>query len=167
MGVGLGFDPVGISIHAPREGSDRWAIVYQKRIENFYPRSPRGERRESGDGLVYRVSFLSTLPARGATQQVSFRFVSAVFLSTLPARGATRSSRFDGQCLYYFYPRSPRGERPGIPGHWTQADSISIHAPREGSDALTAKQKAFVQISIHAPREGSDIPAPPPRKLSA
>ena len=34
---------------------------------------------------------------------------------------------------------------------------ISIHAPREGSDAPDfAREDALAQISIHAPREGSD-----------
>ena len=56
----------------------------------------------------------------------------------------------------YFYPRSPRGERPQEQAQAAAGSAISIHAPREGSDELTAKQKAFVQISIHAPREGSD-----------
>ena len=35
--------------------------------------------------------------------------------------------------------------------------TISIHAPREGSDGrFGAGEAAGVQISIHAPREGSD-----------
>ena len=33
---------------------------------------------------------------------------------------------------------------------------ISIHAPREGSDALADYEARMQQISIHAPREGSD-----------
>ena len=33
---------------------------------------------------------------------------------------------------------------------------ISIHAPREGSDRLTAARRRETDISIHAPREGSD-----------
>ena len=36
--------------------------------------------------------------------------------------------------------------------------AISIHAPREGSDATAAENAAkTAQISIHAPREGSDL----------
>ena len=126
----------GISIHAPREGSDLalalcWAAVISflstlpargatqpgiftgGRNGNFYPRSPRGER----PGLrctmpTCPLLFLSTLPARGATLTAPSAVLSmSTFLSTLPARGAT-------QC------RAP-GRR---------ADSISIHAPREGSD---------------------------------
>ena len=34
---------------------------------------------------------------------------------------------------------------------------ISIHAPREGSDALEAVLTGRCPISIHAPREGSDL----------
>ena len=34
-----------ISIHAPREGSDLELEVYVDIISDFYPRSPRGERR--------------------------------------------------------------------------------------------------------------------------
>ena len=55
-----------------------------------------------------------------------------------------------------FNPRSPRGERlflvPGISGSL----AISIHAPREGSDAIACGEPILAQISIHAPREGSD-----------
>ena len=101
----------------------------------FYPRSPRGERlinnktatlelsisihapREGSDVLkillpIADASFLSTLPARGATragQSLGASF--GLFLSTLPARGAT--ARKDSKMLCI---------------------SISIHAPREGSD---------------------------------
>ena len=34
--------------------------------------------------------------------------------------------------------------------------SISIHAPREGGDALLSNLGEVVSISIHAPREGGD-----------
>ena len=35
----------------------------------------------------------------------------------------------------YFYPRSPRGERPGHNDAAGLQFAISIHAPREGSDS--------------------------------
>ena len=57
------------------------------------------------------ATFLSTLPARGATKETDQRQYNQLFLSTLPARGATR-------------PLPP-------PRAWRR---ISIHAPREGSD---------------------------------
>ena len=64
-------------------------------------------------------------------------FLSIVvkFQSTLPARGATTSSVVS-----------------------TQPGTISIHAPREGSDpSLSTSSLASLDISIHAPREGSDL----------
>ena len=57
-----------ISIHAPREGSDR-----------------RGKQCL----LVPQPPFLSTLPARGATTFTACPQAGIAFLSTLPARGAT------------------------------------------------------------------------------
>ena len=80
----------GISIHAPREGSDRQRAKAERQSRNFYPRSPRGERRAG----------------------IRWRGWMKEFLSTLPARGATGHS-FPGKApVFYFYPRSPRGERP-------------------------------------------------------
>ena len=56
-----------------------------------------------------------------------------------------------------FNPRSPRGERHSDVKTLFTCDTISIHAPCEGSDlaACVGKQNHTV-ISIHAPREGSD-----------
>ena len=62
-------------------------------------------------------SFQSTLPARGATQSSEITSAMAKFQSTLPARGATPT--FVGMFL---------------------ATSISIHAPRTGSDAGKRKE---------------------------
>ena len=105
------------------------------RALHFYPRSPRGERPPRLVSVLARHKFLSTLPARGATGQGGeLPANQARFLSTLPARGATI------------------GALPRRAG-----DPISIHAPREGSDAqqIMLSKKTYA-ISIHAPREGSD-----------
>ena len=79
-----------ISIHAPREGSDTsrprlpasaWRFLStlpargataphhaaRGQVQNFYPRSPRGERPVLITRLHRPRIFLSTLPARGAT----------------------------------------------------------------------------------------------------
>ena len=124
-----------ISIHAPRTGSDGVsAQALSQTKHNFNPRSPHGER------LIMRcmVDWLDT------------------FQSTLPARGATA-----GFCI-----KKPDGK-------------ISIHAPRTGSDVIDiapfdtpefqstlpargatqmriVKPSVLLLISIHAPRTGSD-----------
>ena len=97
--------------------------------------------------------------------------------SDLPSITSTFSRR------RYFYPRSPRGERPLIcfsvrgslvflstlPARGATVDVehlapgavISIHAPREGSDSISQiAPRPHSRISIHAPREGSDSLSP-------
>ena len=101
-----------ISIHAPREGSDATLAPSRGTARNFYPRSPRGERLPASPSARAATSFLSTLPARGATSaRPNSSATLGRFLSTLPARGATASQR-EGRLR----------------------ELISIHAPREGSD---------------------------------
>ena len=56
-----------ISIHAPREGSDRMGAGGQRPDHHFYPHSPQGERPRAPCGAQLNKGFLSTLPARGAT----------------------------------------------------------------------------------------------------
>ena len=86
-----------ISIHAPREGSDRVGQGVLSISDDFYPRSPRGERR--------------------VTKSTSRALV--VFLSTLPARGATNCLALGFKRVRNFYPRSPRGERQ-LSSSWIQ-----------------------------------------------
>ena len=84
-------------------------------MRHFNPRSPHGERQQSSPAYAPFVPFQSTLPARGATAQFDKVFQQIAFQSTLPARGAT----FSGKVIY-------------------QHILISIHAPRTGSDSVTA-----------------------------
>ena len=144
-----------ISIHAPREGSDGKSSVKRTAHSYFYPRSPRGERQKPKGAIQTMKQFLSTLPARGATQRLPRGGGLCKFLSTLPARGATTATG-GLECTSRFLSTLPaRGAtakvvlpEPGIP--------ISIHAPREGSDIAKATKLSSAIISIHAPREGSD-----------
>ena len=108
--------PRFISIHAPREGSDLGTVPVLFELDDFYPRSPRGER-----------PFLYGLKS-----------VPSVFLSTLPARGATNCCGRTAWRSGNFYPRSPRGERQDNGGNTNESYAISIHAPREGSDRKEA-----------------------------
>ena len=83
-------EKIRISIHAPREGSDRDTVTEKTLLSfNFYPRSPRGERQIAADVIKRAGLFLSTLPARGATGLADSIPTIIEFLSTLPARGAT------------------------------------------------------------------------------
>ena len=170
-----------ISIHAPRTGSDLIdhvaigaSVVFQSTLPargatssdmsfillsfNFNPRSPHGERRVVCRECAVLRGFQSTLPARGATERVVVLLPNGeVFQSTLPARGATLLDSVGGHKY-----------------------SISIHAPRTGSDSQSRRRVKGVKdfnprsphgerrrinpyvdtmqpISIHAPRTGSDV----------
>ena len=123
----------------------------------FYPRSPRGERRQTE--LYWGESEIISIHApREGSDRVFSRSVSwaSSFLSTLPARGATGRSDRILPPYAHFYPRSPRGERPRLFVSRKGRISISIHAPREGSDARRPVHEPLGLISFHAPREGSD-----------
>ena len=96
-----------------------------------------------------------------------------------PRKGSDGTSLMLARPLWYFYPRSPRGERHRGPVADRRHPLISIHAPREGSDGKNDGGRAgdcnfyprsprgerptdwlltgsILDISIHAPREGSD-----------
>ena len=104
-----------ISIHAPREGSDLTDATACKVTEVLFLSTlpARGATCGELQALLLPDLFLSTLPARGATLGgAMLKTVSTKFLSTLPARGATIVMKR----LEELY------------------ETISIHAPREGSD---------------------------------
>ena len=145
-----------ISIHAPREGSDRISLVASVFAWLFLSTLPaRGAtlaRRISARGTC---AFLSTLPARGATIWARASTWSVLFLSTLPARGATKAGEGDkGQNGISIH--APREGSDPLRPVLHPAHGISIHAPREGSDDPGARPARSRRISIHAPREGSD-----------
>ena len=79
------------------------------------------------------------------------------FQSTLPARGATLGG---GKAAldHTISIHAPReGSDPPEPEAMPPRN-ISIHAPREGSDDQQKGDAQEEGISIHAPREGSDCP---------
>ena len=158
-------EQIEISIHAPREGSDMPAAMSSMVMSPFQSTLPvRGATMRPDSGTTLST-FQSTLPVRGATLRSTLSPpAGAEFQSTLPVRGAT----------------CELGAVVAGDGH------ISIHAPREGSDAIeriaeaassifqstlpvrgaTAarpERPAADNISIHAPREGSDEQTLPAR----
>ena len=128
-----------ISIHAPREGSDRSGSSSAGPPVKFLSTLPARGATESEQRAASYERFLSTLPARGATACPSVKQDSdgisihapregsdcrtwymdlsdGRFLSTLPARGATPVQPLGTEVQHDFYPRSPRGERPSAIG---------------------------------------------------
>ena len=103
---------------------------------HFNPRSPHGERPNGLRARRAKLDFNPRSPHGERHCKAPRLSPRGTFQSTLPARGAT--------------PRRVAGNR---------IVSISIHAPRTGSDARTSAAIPDVPISIHAPRTGSDTTA--------
>ena len=79
-----------------------------------------------------------------------------VFQSTLPAWGATLAFiRLSNCCSISIHaPRMGSDDHQVTP--LLLLDRISIHAPRMGSDIICSGNVRIARISIHAPRMGSD-----------
>ena len=170
----------GISIHAPRAGSDENALKNWSTLSSFQSTLPVRGATSKEDKQKMETTISIHAPRAGSDLTgMSDPEKWIRFQSTLPVRGATSFSRaaFAGSC--YFNPRSPCGERRGAGRRIRGNRLISIHAPRAGSDiqklaflsdslgfqstlpvrGATQRQKnrwELFYISIHAPRAGSD-----------
>ena len=83
--------------------------------------------------------------------------IQSEFLSTLPVRGATPVLR-PTPVQVDISIHAPREGSDATARNFGKCSSISIHAPREGSDYDAARRVLYIfDISIHAPREGSDF----------
>ena len=134
---GQGNIHVQISIHALREEGDQDTETGEIYKGDFYPRPPRGGRRDSETNGSKTIKFLSTPSARRATKiwgmgniiiAISIHALreegdsacpalvgsAQEFLSTPSARRATLTLTWNQEYVPDFYPRPPRGGRPGI-----------------------------------------------------
>ena len=191
-----------ISIHAPRTGSD-YDVMWSQTVGSISIHAPRtGSDMQELAAYTRVKAFQSTLPARGATEADNPRPGCTRISIHAPRTGSDLPSGVDGGREVYFNPRSPHGERPGYGqdvisiadfnprsphgerlyawGSVAIFNSISIHAPRTGSDGMRTQDEIretlfqstlpargatwYVQgdsaeqcISIHAPRTGSDF----------
>ena len=109
---------VVISIHALLAESDGPRQIVIVIIDNFYPRSPCGERQVKLNRTASRITFLSTLSLRRAT-------------------GYQRPC---GHPTTDFYPRSPCGERRSGHPETRLPCAISIHALLAESDGRVCQR---------------------------
>ena len=126
----------GISIHAPRVGSD-WPCRGKRCYPGYFnPRSPCGERRKISTSKRGGQNFNPRSPCGERRQNpCQLPYNHLLFQSTLPVWGATTFPAYEDTGVQaHFNPRSPCGERlpPGICGAGRR--EISIHAPRVRSD---------------------------------
>ena len=147
----------GISIHAPRVGSDRGNVLKLSIIHYFYPRSPRGERHIAYRAKMDDIRISIHAPRVGSDRVASYHKTTSGIISIHAPRVGS-----DGQPLNfsyggeYFYPRSPRGERLRFL-RIDQTDSLFLSTlPAWGATIISWLISPIYLISIHAPRVGSD-----------
>ena len=125
---------------------------------NFYPRSPCGERLfEEQTEQESTVISIHALLAESDGFCLGAKADSVTFLSTLSLRRATLFFGCDAPKSWYFYPRSPCGERPASHLSMCNTPLISIHALLAESDSHRAVNvQSPTAISIHALLAESD-----------
>ena len=116
-------------------------------------------RATNGKQQQKQTITISTHALREESDELGKRVVPEIqlFLSTLSARRATRAATMRPLVLTYFYPRSPRGERPiNATQHGTLDQFLSTLSARRAtvSGGVMGHQQI---ISIHALREESDM----------
>ena len=171
----------GISIHAPREGSDKRCLACQIRAASISIHAPRegsdvkflrcpssdlvisihapreGSDTKSKAATNLRLYFYPRSPRGERLKRLMMLATAARFLSTLPARGATVPPRASASRMCYFYPRSPRGERRPAGFAAVLAAIFLSTLPARGATLVLVVVIQRIPISIHAPREGSDV----------
>ena len=127
---------VGISIHAPRVGSDlhHGGAGERAMISIHAPRVGSDDHAHAPGKHHPAISIHAPRVGSdaGAMTAVMER---AKFQSTLPVWGATEGGGNAGEDGSDFNPRSPCGERLTVGSCMSGLASISIHAPRVGSDS--------------------------------
>ena len=168
-----------ISIHALREEGDRYLAFLCNRLDDFYPRPPRGgrpgpcycdgirhfdfyPRPPRGGRLIISLSIKTPLQIsihalREEGDVTGFARVPVLqnFYPRPPRGGRRPSTRAGSSLLTNFYPRPPRGgRRPGT-RQAQKGRTISIHALREEGDGRSARGRTrFCNFYPRPPRGG-------------
>ena len=145
-----------ISIHALREEGDLMWTGSPSQCLHFYPRPPRGGRRDSRSNHT-RAACISIHALReegdpSTAQRARARWISIHALRE-EGDGRTESPLV---LPAYFYPRPPRGGRHNDAVHKPHKNDFYPRPPRGGRRIDDAQGLDTVIISIHALREEGD-----------
>ena len=130
-----------------------------RRVSDFYPRSPCGERLDEADGTLAALEFLSTLSLRRATLYVRRGPKETGYFYPRSPCGERLARRKAGASERNFYPRSPCGERPPFSrsGRMTRRYFYPRSPCGERQDPISSTSDIY-KISIHALLAESDQP---------
>ena len=144
-----------ISIHAPRTGSDAWHLRGKQMKANFNPRSPHGERLRVFGFRAARDDFNPRSPHGERLHPAKPWKTDNQFQSTLPARGATRCSGCRRRWRIFQSTLPARGAT--IPVYNARREAVfQSTLPARGATQRRLACGLTLEISIHAPRTGSD-----------
>ena len=147
--MALLYHQIGISIHAPRAGSDSASFFKCDANSYFNPRSPCGERPALAVRLP--VPEISIHAPRAGSDPLTWNGRTGYTISIhAPRAGSDSRGICRTTALYHFNPRSPCGERLPRSDMLEAASFISIHAPRAGSDTMIAL--AIIKVKDFNPR---------------
>ena len=127
----------------------------------FYPRPPRGGRRERSNARGHPTVFLSTPSARRATlRRQKERRPSNISIHALREEGDKQQCSNELQ-QRNFYPRPPRGGRPGMTTLTSRDSNISIHALREEGDGVSERPRTVQTLFLSTPSARRATPLGP------
>ena len=146
-----------ISIHAPRTGSDLMLSGYFYSHYNFNPRSPHGERRRSESKVSSNKHFNPRSP-HGERLVMAWSWKTTRYFNPRSPHGERPVGHGGANRERDFNPRSPHGERRWVSRGTDEVGRFQSTLPARGATARVRRDSAKRQISIHAPRTGSDAP---------
>ena len=147
-----------ISIHAPRMGSDTSAKHGFTKSFVISIHAPRmGSDLQPPHPCAGNGGFQSTLPAWGATIPIHSEIWPLIISIHAPRMGSDISTFLTGGTTTNFNPRSPHGERLLLLPLRLSLMVFQSTLPAWGATKVNRVLQIFITISIHAPRMGSDV----------
>ena len=132
-----------VSIHAPREGCDRWCLYASRSLRCFNSRTPGGVRLDLTSRVQREFVFQFTHPGRGATTHSQHLQDRQEFQFTHPGRGATPNCQDDHYTNHSFNSRTPGGVRPLLGGVLGYLGQFQFTHPGRGATQNELNYKLF------------------------
>ena len=123
---------------------------------HFNPRSPCGERPSHRQGIDINRDFNPRSPCGERPDNPGYRGLGHMISIHAPRVGSDCVSSSIVHSQRYFNPRSPCGERRLGGSILSRCEIFQSTLPVWGATAEDFTLTAFITISIHAPRVGSD-----------
>ena len=150
---------VSISIHVPLAGNVFHRPAIDLYLTHFYPRSPCGERPAGSPLCFLHKQFLSTFPLRGTSSLTASALTTRLISIHVPLAGNVQTIPCFYQRPFYFYPRSPCGERRHSFATNNRLNVFLSTFPLRGTSQPRARPGLpLPAISIHVPLAGNVRP---------